>query len=234
MTWSHLPSSNRPSIFLPWDLIQQTRGTILTIRTDKISMVPTPTIPTANGQLPMANGRRVNPQHTTFAFTSSPRLSSLANAYDASSAASASNANASAYPSAADAAAMSQMDPAWLAYYQSMNYYSMMQSGMAGAAAASSGASTSATATKPTDSTAPSDSSASAAGQPDYSQQWIEYYRSMGQNEFADEITRQMKQVRRSFSYRRSLIAAFCASLERVRRLHPMPQAHHRRILPLP
>ena len=33
-------------------------------------------------------------------------------------------------------------------------------------------------------------------GQPDYSQQWIEYYRSVGQNDVADEIVRQMKEVK--------------------------------------
>jgi hypothetical protein len=32
-------------------------------------------------------------------------------------------------------------------------------------------------------------------GQPDYSQQWIEYYRSVGQNDIADQIMQQMKQV---------------------------------------
>jgi len=33
-------------------------------------------------------------------------------------------------------------------------------------------------------------------GQPDYSQQWIEYYRSIGQNDVADQIMQQMKEVR--------------------------------------
>lgn len=47
------------------------------------------------------------------------------------------------------AAAMAQMDPAWLAYYQSMNYYSMMQAGMT-----TTSTTTSATTTKPTDTTA--------------------------------------------------------------------------------
>jgi hypothetical protein len=32
-------------------------------------------------------------------------------------------------------------------------------------------------------------------GQPDYSQQWIEYYRSVGQNDIADQIMQQMKDV---------------------------------------
>jgi NADPH-dependent 7-cyano-7-deazaguanine reductase QueF len=32
-------------------------------------------------------------------------------------------------------------------------------------------------------------------GQPDYSQQWIEYYRSIGQNDVADQIMQQMKAV---------------------------------------
>jgi hypothetical protein len=122
------------------------------------------------------------------------------NAYDNSTS---SNNNNS---SATDPSGMSQMDPAWLAYYQSMNYYNMMQTGAATPAT---------TATKATDLTATSKTAAgldiyslnsifilrifievnSATGQTDYSQQWIEYYRSVGQNEFADEITRQMKEV---------------------------------------
>jgi len=97
------------------------------------------------------------------------------------------------------------MDPAWLAYYQSMNYYSMMQSNMS-----STGSTTSTTTTKPTDSTADSTAAtgatntttsstpatataAAAGGQPDYTQQWIEYYRSIGQNEYADQIAQQLK-----------------------------------------
>jgi hypothetical protein len=48
---------------------------------------------------------------------------------------------------------------------------------------------TASTTTKPTDSTA------NTAGQADYSQQWIEYYRSVGQNELADQIVQQMKEV---------------------------------------
>ncbi|CAF2398497.1 unnamed protein product [Rotaria sp. Silwood2] len=89
---------------------------------------------------------------------------------------------------------MTQMDPTWLAYYQQMNYYNMMQSSMTG------NTSTSTTATKSTDSTVNTNNTSSTAaginpttGQPDYSQQWIEYYRSIGQNELADEIARQMK-----------------------------------------
>lgn len=142
------------------------------------------------------------------------------NPYDSSSAAGNSDA-----AGANNAAAMAGMDPAWAAYYQSMNYYNMMQSNMAGGA--SSAAATSTTTTKPTDSTASTSDTSSttagtrtfaaltslhafvaasnpAAGQADYSQQWIEYYRSMGQNEYADEIARQMKQV---FT-RRSMCAA--------------------------
>jgi far upstream element-binding protein len=98
------------------------------------------------------------------------------------------------------------MDPAWLAYYQSMNYYSMMQSNMS-----STNSTTSTTTTKPTDSTADSTATApattnatpntttatavaaAASGQPDYTQQWIEYYRSVGQNEYADQIAQQVK-----------------------------------------
>jgi hypothetical protein len=59
--------------------------------------------------------------------------------------------------------AMAGMDPAWLAYYQSMSYYNMMQSNMAGAT--SSGTSTGTTTTKPTDSTASTgDTSSTIAG----------------------------------------------------------------------
>ncbi len=124
--------------------------------------------------------------------------------------------------SATDASGMSQMDPAWLAYYQSMSYYNMMQAGMTGAT--SSGTSTSTTTTKATDSTATSNHNSTTpgldiflrlvfflydikfivavnptTGQPDYSQQWIEYYRSIGQNDVADQIMKQMKEVRNSY-----------------------------------
>ena len=36
-------------------------------------------------------------------------------------------------------------------------------------------------------------------GQPDYSQQWIEYYRSIGQNDVADQIMQQMKEATKLF-----------------------------------
>jgi hypothetical protein len=36
-------------------------------------------------------------------------------------------------------------------------------------------------------------------GQPDYSQQWIEYYRSIGQNDVADQIMQQLKDVTKLF-----------------------------------
>lgn len=110
------------------------------------------------------------------------------------------------------------MDPAWLAYYQSMSYYSMMQAGMTGATSSGTGTSTTPTAT---DSTASNNGSSTTpglqisffllspsisilrffpaasatAGQPDYSQQWIEYYRSVGQNDMADQLAKQMKEV---------------------------------------
>jgi hypothetical protein len=89
--------------------------------------------------------------------------------------------------SGTDSSAMGQMDPAWLAYYQSMNYYNMMQSNMT-----TTTTTTPSTSTKSTDSTANTNP---ATGQPDYSQQWIEYYRSVGQNELADQIAQQMKEV---------------------------------------
>jgi hypothetical protein len=44
----------------------------------------------------------------------------------------------------------------------------------------------------------------SATGQPDYSQQWIEYYRSVGQNELADQIAQQMKEVQIPFSHQQN------------------------------
>ncbi|CAF3795929.1 unnamed protein product [Rotaria sp. Silwood1] len=101
--------------------------------------------------------------------------------------------------STTDASGMPQMDPAWLAYYQSMSYYNMMQASMTGAT--SSGTSTSTTTTKATDSTATNTNNNPTTpvinpttGQPDYSQQWIEYYRSIGQNDIADQIMQQMKE----------------------------------------
>ncbi|CAF1131790.1 unnamed protein product [Adineta steineri] len=118
-----------------------------------------------------------------------------ANSYDQSS----SNNNDSSAAAANNPAGMGQMDPAWLAYYQSMSYYNMMQTNMTGNP--SSGTSTTTTTTKPTDSTANTSNTNSTpsatnstAGQADYTQQWIEYYRSMGQNEYADQIAQQMKQ----------------------------------------
>ncbi|CAF0953418.1 unnamed protein product [Rotaria sordida] len=100
--------------------------------------------------------------------------------------------------STTDTTGMPHMDPAWLAYYQSMSYYNMMQASMTGAT--SSGASTSTTTTKATDSTAANNNNSTTpainptTGQPDYSQQWIEYYRSIGQNDIADQIMQQMKE----------------------------------------
>ena len=37
--------------------------------------------------------------------------------------------------------------------------------------------------------------SSSGTGQADYTQQWIEYYRSLGQNDLADQIAQQTKEV---------------------------------------
>jgi len=59
----------------------------------------------------------------------------------------------------ADPSAMGQMDPAWIAYYQSMSYYNMMQSAM------TTSSTTSTTTTKTTDSTAnTTDSNSTTAG----------------------------------------------------------------------
>lgn len=40
---------------------------------------------------------------------------------------------------------------------------------------------------------APGGTAAAAGGTPDYSQQWIEYYRSQGMNSEADKIEQQLK-----------------------------------------
>lgn len=80
----------------------------------------------------------------------------LVNSFDQTASKSTNNAS-STTPGGPD---MGQFDPAWLAYYQSMNYYSsMMQTPMPGSA--SSGTSTSTTTTKPTDSTANTTSASS-------------------------------------------------------------------------
>lgn len=84
------------------------------------------------------------------------------------------------------------MDPvsqAWAAYYQ--QYY--QQPGVMGAGADATAASTAAPA--PTSAAAPSATtstpSASASGQTDYSQAWVEYYRSLGMYAEADAILKQ-------------------------------------------
>ncbi|CAF1487448.1 unnamed protein product [Adineta ricciae] len=141
---------------------------------------------------PYGNGANNNDPYSQWsnAFGQWPQM----NAYDQSS-----STNSGDSSSTNNSSAMAGMDPAWIAYYQQMSYYNMMQSGMTGTT--SSGTSTSTTTTKATDSTAgTSDTSSTAAavnpttGQADYSQQWVEYYRAMGQHEYADEIAKQMKQ----------------------------------------
>lgn len=77
------------------------------------------------------------------------------------------SASGAAGASGADASAASQMDPAWMAYYQSMAYYNMMQANMTGAT--SSSAATSTTTTGATDSTAASNGTASTSGKSHYS-----------------------------------------------------------------
>jgi hypothetical protein len=116
--------------------------------------------------------------------------------------------NTSTTNSSAAATDASGMDPAWLAYYQSMSYYNMMQASMT--AATSTPEATDSTTTSNNNSATPGLSiffdlfSHSikfllavnpTTGQPDYSQQWIEYYRSIGQNDVADQIMQQMKAV---------------------------------------
>jgi len=76
----------------------------------------------------------------------------------------------------------SAMDPAWLAFYQSMGYYNMMQGNAA-----------SSTATTATTDTTTTSNGNSTTGQQDYSKQWIEYYRSVGQNDYADQLEQQLK-----------------------------------------
>lgn len=76
------------------------------------------------------------------------------------------------------------MDPvsqAWAAYYQ--QYY--QQTGMMPTEGATAAATTASS--TPTTSTA----SASASGQTDYSQAWVEYYRSMGMYAEAEAILKQ-------------------------------------------
>ena len=107
----------------------------------------------AYGQWPQSNFESSHPS------ADNDRSLSLVNPYD--NGASTSNSNAAA-TDPATAAAMSQMDPAWLAYYQSMNFYNMMQSSMTGAT--SSAGSTETTSSKPTDSTAASSTTSSTSG----------------------------------------------------------------------
>ncbi len=104
-----------------------------------------------NGQMLMDNGLKVLIKYNKkiFYFFSSH----LVNPYDNGT----STNNLSS--TATDA---SGMDPAWLAYYQSMSYYSMMQASMAGAT--SSGTETGTTTTAATDSTAASSNNSTTPG----------------------------------------------------------------------
>jgi far upstream element-binding protein len=87
----------------------------------------------------------------------------------------------------------SAADPtaAWAAYYQS--YYGQtpgaqpVQAASAAAAAAAPGQPSSQPSINP------------QTGQPDYSQAWIEYYRSLGMHDQADAILRQTQQVYETF-----------------------------------
>lgn len=89
-----------------------------------------------------------------------------------------------------------QSDPntaAWAAYYQ---YYGQM-AGMPTTGSASGAApAAAAPATDPSKSAATAQAGQQAA---DYSQQWIEYYRSLGMHDQADAILKQIQQVRRVF-----------------------------------
>lgn len=58
-------------------------------------------------------------------------------------------------------------------------------------------------------------------GQPDYSQQWIEYYRSVGQNDVADQIMQQMKEVINLFEINISCLM-FCFSPVQLQHPHPI------------
>jgi len=83
-----------------------------------------------------------------------------------------------AWPQAADT--KSNTD-AWAAYYQS--YYGQPQAGAAAAGAAAVTPGAAAATTQPTINP--------QTGQPDYSQAWVEYYRSLGMYEQADAILKQ-------------------------------------------
>ena len=86
-----------------------------------------------------------------------------------------------------------QSDPntaAWAAYYQ--QYYGMAAGATAGQPGATAAAATPASATSAA-AAAPAAGDASKSGQADYSQQWIEYYRSLGMHDQADAILKQIQ-----------------------------------------
>jgi far upstream element-binding protein len=142
----------------------------------------------------------------------------LVNPYDDGTGKTSTGSSSAPSSSSSNPAGMGQMDPAWLAYYQSMNLYNMMQTSMTGNTSSSTSSNKPADSTENGSSTIPglnscflsyssvfrnefhwiyfSLAASATAGQADYSQQWIEYYRSMGQNDLADQIAVQMKEVK--------------------------------------
>lgn len=92
---------------------------------------------------------------------------------------------------AAQSAAADPNAAAWAAYYQ--QYYGQMAGmGAPGAAGAPAGAPA---ATATVGGADPSKAGAAAGQSADYSQQWIEYYRSLGMHDQADAILKQIQAV---------------------------------------